>query len=142
MSEKQILIEGLTASEIEVLPNDVVDGLILCDEPVAFRVGSSQVLGQFSIQGDALVAILAHIDGGGEGVLPTLWALAHRYASRRSLQTIDWRIHATNCARPNPKLRPLLERRGFRVENVPGTGECYRLVTIVSRSPVSTPSPN
>lgn len=129
MSNKPIEIEGLTPEEIENLPDDLMDGLVFCDEPLAFRMGSAEILGQFSIRGDILMVELAHIDGGGEGVLPTLWAVAHRYARRRGLAMIDWRIDATNCARPNPKLRPLLERKGFVVEDVQGTGECYRLIS-------------
>ena len=129
VSEKQIRIEGLTPDEIEALPDDLMDGLVLCDEPLAFRAGTAEILGQFSIRGDVLVVELAHIDGGGEGVLPTLWAVALRYGRKRRLAKIDWRVYATNCARPNPKLRPLLERKGFVVEEVPGTGECYRLIS-------------
>ncbi|MEW6735971.1 MAG: hypothetical protein AB1489_32050 [Acidobacteriota bacterium] len=125
---KQIQIEGLTPDEIEMLPDELMDGLVLCGEPLAFRAGSAEILGQFSIVGTALVIELAHIDGGGEGVLPTLWAIAHRYGRRRNLTNVDWRIHAINCAKPNPKLQPLLERKGFVVEDVVGTGVCYRLV--------------
>jgi hypothetical protein len=129
VSNKPIEIEGLSPEEIENLPDDLMDGLVFCDEPLAFRMGSAKILGQFSIRGDILVVELAHIDGGGEGVLPTLWAVAHRYAKRRRLAKIDWRIDATNCARPNPKLRPLLERNGFVVEDVQGTRKCYRLIS-------------
>ena len=142
MHEKRIQNQGLSPDEIENLPDELMDGLIFCDEPLTFRAGSAEILGQFSIQGDTLVVVLAHIDGGGEGVLPTLWAVAHRYAKRRGLERLDWRIHATNCARPNPKLRPLLERRGFVIEDVPGTGECYRLITSLNATPDSRTAPN
>ena len=71
---------------------------------------------------------LAHVDGGGEGALPALAALAHRYAIREKLNRIDWRVHAVHCARPNLKLRRVLERRGFAVVKVQDVGECYQLV--------------
>jgi hypothetical protein len=68
VSDKPIQIEGLTPEEIESLPDDQMDGLVFCDEPLAFRMGSAEILGQFSIRDDLLVVELAHIDGGGESV--------------------------------------------------------------------------
>ena len=41
--------------------------------PIVFRAGSSTVLAAVQIEGRRLIIELAHIDGGGEGVLPTLW---------------------------------------------------------------------
>jgi hypothetical protein len=72
------------------------------------------------------------VDGGGEGALPALAALAHRYALREGLSTIDWRVHAVHCARPNLKLRRVLERRGFTVGVVAGVGECYQRIEAVA----------
>jgi hypothetical protein len=129
VSYKPIQIEGLTPDDVESLPDELMDGFVFCDEPLIFHMGSAEILGRFSIRDNLLVVELAHIDGGGEGVLPTLWALAYRYARKRRLSTIEWRIDATNCAHPNPKLRPLLERKGFVVEDIAGTGECYRLIS-------------
>ena len=68
---------------------------------------------------------LTQIDGGGEGVLSTLWLLAERYAMKRGLHGVEWIVHAVSCAAANPKLRQVMERRGFRVQDVPGVGEAY-----------------
>jgi hypothetical protein len=72
---------------------------------------------------------LAQIDGGGEGVLPTLTSLAHQYAMRRGLKRVEWVVHALNCAEPNLKLRRVMERRGFRVADVKGIGLAYYSVS-------------
>ena len=68
---------------------------------------------------------LAQIQGGGEVVLPTLAALAEKYAKSRGLEKVEWIVHAVNCAKPNLKLRRALERRGFMIEDVPGFGAVY-----------------
>jgi hypothetical protein len=65
--------------------------------------------------------------GEARGALPALASLASRYAQRQKLEAIEWRVHAVHCARPNPKLRRVLERRGFAVRDVSGVGECYTL---------------
>ncbi len=127
-----VQIEGYTVDEILELPEEQLEGLVLCDEPLVFRAGSANLLGRFRIEPSALVLELAHVDGGGEGALPAIASLATRYARRKGLQWLEWRVHAVHCARPNLKLRRVLERRGFEVRLVPGTGECYFL-----RSPVS-----
>lgn len=125
---KEILIEGFTPDEILALPPQHVDALVLTGEPIVFKTGSAQILGEFRVCERRLVVELAHIDGGGEGVLPVLWLLAKRYGEQRGLDEMEWIIHALNCAKPNPKLRPLLERRGFAVRHVPGVGEAYYLL--------------
>ena len=125
-----VQIEGYTVDEILQLPDEQLEGLILCDEPLVFRAGSASLLGRFRIDPPALVLELAHVDGGGEGALPAVASLTARYAQRKGLQWLEWRVHAVHCARPNLKLRRVLERRGFAVRT-PGTGECYFL-----RSPV------
>jgi hypothetical protein len=122
-----MLIEGYTSDELLALPNKELRAIALSDEPLVFRAGSANLLGRFRIEGEALIVELAHVDGGGEGSLPALAALARRYAIREGLRSIDWRVHAVHCARPNLKLRRVLERRGFQVGTVPGVGECYQL---------------
>lgn len=123
----KILLEGYTVDEILQLLNEELRGIVLRDEPLVFKAGSANMLGRFKVEGNVLVMELAHIDGGGEGALPSVASLASRYAKREGLAFIEWRVHAVHCANPNLKLRRVLERRGFVVRDVPGTGECYWL---------------
>ena len=122
---REIDIEGYTPDEILDLPDEQLDALVLSGEPLVFRAGSAEILGEFTIRGGSLLVELAQIDGGGEGVLPALTSLAHRYAQRRGLEKVEWVVHALNCAKPNPKLRRVMERRGFVVTDVEGVGEAY-----------------
>jgi hypothetical protein len=69
-----------------------------------------------------------HSDSCTRGLLTTIAALAKRYAAREALSHIEWRVHAVNCAKPNLKLRRVLERRGFSVRHVKGVGEYYWFV--------------
>ena len=124
---KPLLLEGYTPDEILALPNDELQAMVLRDQPLVFKVGSASILGRFKATEETLVIELGHIDGGGEGALPSLASLANRYAKREGLAFIEWRVHAVHCAKPNLKLRHLLERRGFVVREVPGAGECYWL---------------
>ena len=125
---KRIDIEGYTPDEILALPDEQLDALALSGEPLIFRAGSAEILGEFQVRDDSLFVELAQIDGGGEGVLPTLTSLAHRYARKRGLGRVEWVVHALNCAEPNLKLRRALERRGFKVREVEGVGTAYYLV--------------
>jgi hypothetical protein len=135
MSRRDVRTEGLSPEEILKLSEEEFDALVLCDEPVAFRAGSAELLGQFRRTQDRIMLELVHIDGGGEGVLPTLGALARRHALRVGAREVEWLVHAVNCARPNMKLRAVLDRRGFQVEDVPGVGACYRFVERLPQGP-------
>ena len=73
---QQITIEGYTPDEVLALPDDELEALIMTGEPLAFRAGSAEILGEFRIIDACLRVELAHIEGGGEGVLPTLWITA------------------------------------------------------------------
>ena len=126
-----LLIEGYTPDEILARPNEELRAIVLSDEPLVFKAGSANLLGRFKVEGGGLVMELAHVDGGGEGALPALAALARRYAVREQLSSIDWRVHAVHCARPNLKLRRVLERRGFEIVTVVGIGECYRMIEVL-----------
>lgn len=128
MPRRPVTLDGLTPDEVLALPDDAIDALVLCGEPLVFRAGSADILGRFWVTDGSLVLELGHIDGGGEGVLPAIAVLAERYARRRGLSVLDWRVHAIDCARPNLKLRRVLERRGFVVADVPGTGPCYHKI--------------
>lgn len=122
---KHILIEGYSPEEILALPHEQIEAFVFTNTPLVFKAGSAEVLGEFRLLTDRLVVELAHIDGGGEGVLPTLWVLTERYAAFRGLKCVEWIVHALNCAKPNPKLRRVLEGRGFTVQDVPGIGSAY-----------------
>lgn len=125
---REINIEGYSPDEILGLPDAQLDALVLSGEPLVFRAGSAEILGEFQIKGKSLIVELAQINGGGEGVLPTLTSLTHRYAKQRGLKKVEWVVHSLNCAEPNLKLRHVLERRGFRVTEVEGVGKAYYLV--------------
>ena len=126
-----ITFNGLTSEEIPALPDEVLERSVVSGEEIVFEAGSADVLGRFWVVENALVLELGHIDGGGEGVLPAIAVIAKRLATRRRLETIDWRVHAVNCPKPNLKLRRLLERRRFRITDVPGTGVCYHKLQAV-----------
>ena len=116
-----LLFEGYTADELLAFPDEHFRALVLTGEPLVVRIGSAEVLGQFAVSGDTLTLELAQIDEGGEGVLP---ALAERYARHQNLRFVEWRVHALHCARPNLRLRRMLERKGFTVQTLPDVGEC------------------
>ncbi len=126
-----IRIEGYTSEELLELPVDELDGLVFIGRPMVVRVGSADVLAECHRRGTRLVVDLAHIDGGGEGALPTLTRFIERFAARRGFASIDWLVRATNCARPNEKLRRVLVRKGFEIRTLPEFGECYFKSTVV-----------
>jgi hypothetical protein len=127
-----VTIEGFSPAEVLALDDEAIDAYALTGAPLDLRVGTGRVLLECRVVGATLVVELAHIDGGGEGVLVTLSALVHRLARRRRLREVDWIVHALTCARPNDRLRAALERRGFAVEHVPGVGMALRLVTPIA----------
>jgi hypothetical protein len=127
--KQSILIEGFTPDEILALPDEQMDALVFAGGPLLFRAGTAEILGEFRICDRRLVAELAHIEGGGEGVLPTLLNLMERYAGKRRLSEVEWIVHALTCAKPNLKLRRVMERRwNFIVEDVPGIGLAYHRI--------------
>lgn len=131
MSQREVLFEGLSEQEILALPYEHVERLILFGEPLVFRAGSAELLGSFKVASDRLVVELAQIEGGGDGVLVSLASLAKRYVMLRKLSGVEWIIHAVTCAKPNLKLRRVLERRGFVVRNVDGVSKAYYLFEVV-----------
>jgi len=126
-----VTIEGCTPDELLALPPDDLDALIFVDRPVVVHVGSAQVLAECRRRDRLLIVDLAHIDGGGEGALPVLTRFVARFAERRGFEQIHWLVRATNCARPNDKLRQVLIRKGFAVRTVPEFGECFFKATAV-----------
>lgn len=127
----KIRFEGYTANELLNLPPEEFDEFVFCGDPIVVNVGTSTVLGKFSKAEDRLVLELAQIDGGGEGILPALNSLSRAVAMSRQLGSVEWRVHALNCANPNLKLRRVLERRGFEIRDIEGTGLVYHQVVPV-----------
>ena len=128
MTQRELRFEGLTEEEILALPKHAVEELILIGEPLVFRAGSAVIQGSFKVKASRLIIELAQIEGGGEGVLISMASLAQRYARLNGLAEIEWIVHAVTCAKPNHKLRRVLERRGFEVKQVEGVGEAYQLI--------------
>lgn len=128
---REVLFEGFTSEQILSLPKETIEGLVLLNEPIVFRAGSALVLGRFKADSDRLVIELAQIEGGGEGVLPSLASLAKRYAKLNGLEAVEWIVHAVSCARPNLKLRRVLELRGFEVKIMADGNEAYHLLDSV-----------
>jgi len=127
-------LAAILLAKVGRLSNEELRAIVLTDEPLVFRAGSANLLGRFKVEASTLVMELAHVDGGGEGALPALAALARRYAIRERLTHVSWRVHAVHCAKPNLKLRRVLERRGFTVGVVEGVGECYQRIERVSEA--------
>lgn len=106
-------IEGVTLDELKSMPAEEVDILLRFGRPITFHMGSANILAEFNTTGDELLVNLAHIDGGGEGVLALLWKAIMGYAAERNYRVIQWNIHALTCANPNPRLQQFLRGRGF-----------------------------
>jgi hypothetical protein len=124
---REVLFEGYTEEEILNLPEDLVRSIILTGEPTVFRTGTATILGEFHSTDAHLRIELAQIEGGGEGVLLALGSLARRFAQLHGISEIEWIVHAVHCAKPNLKLRRVLEKRGFIVQNVAGM-DAYHLL--------------
>jgi hypothetical protein len=131
--QAKIFFEGFSAEEILALPAGQIDALILNGEPHVLRIGSATVRGEFRRSSGRLVIELAQIEGGGEGILTALSALALRYAKQQKIEAVEWIVHAVHCAHPNLKLRRMLERRGFTIRSLPDTGEAYYLLQGIAR---------
>jgi hypothetical protein len=125
MDRPQLLIEGYRPDELPEALDPELEAEVLSGRPLVARVGTAEVLISLALDGSLLRAELAHVDGGGEGVLPILISVILRLARRRGASDVEWLVFATNCARPNPRLRPILEGRGFVVREIPARGFCY-----------------
>lgn len=121
-------IEGYSVDEVLQFIDADLASYLFTEESLILQIGTAKILGQVRQTEQRLTIELAHIEGGGEGVLPTLWILANRYAERKGQEEVEWILHALTCANPNMKLRRLLERRGFTVEMIEGIGEAYYLL--------------
>ena len=130
---KEILFDGFSEDEILGLPIEQVEGLVLTGRPLVFRAGSAMILGEFRRVQDSLVVELAQIEGGGEGVMISLSSLVNRYAGIHGIEAVEWIVHAVACAKPNLKLRRVLERRGFAIRDFPGIGQVYYYLDCIAR---------
>jgi hypothetical protein len=110
-------VEGYSADEILELVTTDLRQVVFSGSPIVFRVGSAQVLATFRLSSNQIIAELAHIDGGGEGVLLFLSRLVRQFGGQNGFTSVVWIVHALTCAAPNPRLRPILERRGFVAVN-------------------------
>lgn len=126
-------IEGYSRAEILAFPSTAIDDLVLNGQPVVLQIGTATVLGAFALSDGAIHIELAQIDGGGEGALPLLASTAKALARQRGCARVEWTVHAVDCAKPNLKLRRVLERRGFVIESA---GDCraYRLTETLDGS--------
>lgn len=106
-------IEGLTPAALLALPIEELDALLAFGRPITFRIGSATILAEFNRDDDCLIVNLAHIDGGGEGVLVSLWKLVSAFAKDRGYRRVLWNVHALTCANPNPRLQEFLRDHGF-----------------------------
>jgi len=122
---RRITIEGYSPDEILALSDQDINSLVFTGRPIIFKAGTAEILGELRLESEALVIELAQINGGGEGILPTLSILAERFAKQRGLRRIEWIVYATNCVEPNLKLRRVLDRRGFFIRHIPGKGDAY-----------------
>ena len=124
--KEEVLIDGLSTTELlQWSDSEEFQSIVFTEEPVIFRAGTSQVLGQFSKVDDQLRIVLSHIEGGGEGVLLTVVNLFRKFAKRQKLEEIEWIVHAVDCPKPNPKLPRILELKGFYIIDDPTDGQVY-----------------
>jgi len=121
----QIQIEGVPLEALRALPLHDQDELLSFSKPISFTMGSATILAEFNRNGDELVVNLAHIDGGGEGVLLILWKAMKIYASERDYRSIRWNVHALTCPKPNPRLQRFLRTHDFAEVNDPTYGPIF-----------------
>jgi len=120
-------IEGISLKALKALPRDEQDTLLAFGHPLTFRIGTANILAEFNRTDHELIVNLAHIDGGGEGVLLLIWKAVENYAVDRGYLSLQWHVHALTCARPNPRLQHFLRRRGFAEVNHEVYGQIFAL---------------
>ena len=130
-----LFIEGYRADDLPEALGPELEADVLSGRALVARVGTAQILMALRTADRTLTAEIAHVDGGGEGVLPALMSVVIRLAKRHQISAIDWRVFAATCANPNPRLQPILKRCGFVVRDFSGTGKCYWRQDIVQPEP-------
>ncbi|MFT3997939.1 MAG: hypothetical protein QM667_11080 [Asticcacaulis sp.] len=106
-------IEGVPLKALKALSKAEQDALLAFGRPLTFRIGSANILAEFNRSDCELIVNLAHIDGGGEGVLVLLWKALQNYAADRGYLSVQWHVHALTCTHPNPRLQQFLRHQGF-----------------------------
>jgi hypothetical protein len=84
--------ETASPDEILELPDDWFEPLEFVGHPMIPNIGCAELPGKFRISGRALVVEPVQIDGGREGVLPTLSSVIERHAKRRSRNHVKRRL--------------------------------------------------
>ena len=127
--KNRLLIDGMSELELLELAKDKeFQEIIFMDKPLIFTAGTSEILGQFKREEDSMEIILSHIDGGGEGVLLRITNLFREFGKQQGINEIDWIVHAADCPKPNPKLKRILELKGFEMVNHERDGLVYQKV--------------
>jgi len=122
----EVLFEGYTEDELLALPKEQIEAMILTGQPVIFRAGSATILGEFIAEGNRLRIELAQIEGGGEGVLLVIRALARRYAQLHQLAAIEWVVDAVHLRSAEPQAPPRPGAPRVRDQGAAAVGEaCY-----------------
>ena len=134
-------IEGISLQTLKALPGDELDALLAFGRPITFRIGSANILAEFNRSENTLVVNLAHVDGGGEGVLLLVWKAIAQYATDRSYSALLWHVHALTCARPNPRLQQFLRGRGFEVVDHEVYGQVFMLLQPLAQAHVGGTTP-
>lgn len=127
-----IRLEGVTLEELRALSPEDQDALVPFGRAVTFHLGSANILAEFVERDGGLVVNLAHIDGGGEGVLLALWKLILGWAKARHRPFVRWNVFAATCADPNPRLLEFLRTNGFDEVEDPEHGRIFTRTTAFS----------
>lgn len=123
---EELKIEGYTIQELnDLIGTTDFEELIFSNRPVVFNAGSAQILGQFHKIGNELHIDLAHVEGGGEGVLVSINSLTKKYAIKKGFEVINWYVNATNCAKPNLKLQRILKLKHYEVRTFENKGAVF-----------------
>ncbi|QND55227.1 hypothetical protein [Mesorhizobium huakuii] len=121
----RIEIEGTSLEDLRTMPHADQDALLAFGRPISFTMGSATVLAEFNRRDGTLLVNLAHIDGGGEGVLLVLWKHTRAFAIERQFSTVRWNVHAATCAKPNPRLQRFLRTHEFAEIDDPDYGRIF-----------------
>lgn len=125
VAKRHVDFEGYSVDEILTMDPGQLDAFVFVGESLIIKSGTAEILGEFRKTDSMLTVELAHIDGGGEGVLPALSALILRYAKIHGFSSVEWIIHAVNCGNPNPKLKRVLEKRNFVIKDIERLGSAF-----------------